>query len=90
MISFFNLSRHSNEYLFLSDKTISTPLTGYITNLSQIKHKVLTNKNYFDFQLLTEEQSERTVCFSPENCKLLKVIEQENDGCETFKKYRKR
>ena len=73
---------HSNEYLFFADKTISTPLTGYITNLSQVKHEVLTNKKYFDFQLLTEEKSERTLCFSPENYNLLKVIKQENDGCE--------
>ena len=82
MISFCHLSSHSNEYSFFSDKTISTPLTGYITNLSQIEHKMLNNKKYFDFQLLTKEQSNRTVCFSPENYKLLKVIEQENDGCE--------
>ena len=70
----FNLSMHSYEYLIFSDKTISTPITGYITNLSPIKHKVSTNKRYFDIQLLTQENWERTVCFSPEKHKLLKVI----------------
>ena len=43
VISFFNLSVYSYEYLVFLDKTISTPLTGYITNLSPIKDKVSTN-----------------------------------------------
>ena len=75
---------HSYEYLVFSDRTISTLqiTNGYITNLSPAKHKVSTKKKYFDFQLLTEEKSERILCFSPEKHKLLKVIEQENDGCE--------
>ena len=53
-----------------------------------IKLKVSTNKKYFDFRLLTRENSELTVCFSPEKHispekhKLLKVIEQENAGSE--------
>ena len=73
---------HSYEFLIFPDKTISTSLTGYITNLSPIKHQVPTNKKYFDFQLLTEEKSEQTMCFSLEKHKLLKVIDQENEGCE--------
>ena len=73
---------HSYEFLIFSDKTISTPLIGYITNLSPIKDKVGTNKKYVDIRLLTEEKSERTVWFSPEKQKLLTAIEEENDRCE--------
>ena len=79
---------HSYEYLIFSDKIISTPLTGYIRNLSPIKYKVSTNKKHFDFRLLTEKKSEQTVCFLPEKHKLLKVIEQENEGCK-IKRFRR-
>ena len=47
-----------------------------------IKHIKSTNIKHFDLRLLTEEKSERIVRFFPEKHKLLKVIEQENDGCE--------
>ena len=69
-------------FFFFSDKTIAAPITGYITNLSPIKHKISTDRRYFDFRLLTEEKSERTVCFSPEKHQLLKVIKDEKSGCE--------
>ena len=71
---------HSYEYVYFLDKTISTPLTGY--KFISIKHKMSTNKKYFDFRLLTRENLELIVCFSPEKHKLLKVIEQENAGSE--------
>ena len=73
---------------FSSDKTITAPITEYITNLSLIKHKISTDRKYFDFRLLTEEKSERTVCFSPEKHKLLKVIKDEKSGCE-IKRYKR-
>ena len=41
-----------------------------------------TNKKYFHVRLLTEENSKQKTCFSQEKRRLLKVIEQENAGCE--------
>ena len=60
-------------------KTISTILTGYITNLSPIKYKESTYKNCFDFQLLTKKKSERLRA-SHQKHKLLKTIKQKNNG----------
>ena len=75
-------------FFYFSDKTITAPITGHITNLSPIKHKISTDRKYFDFRLLTEEKSEQTVCFSPGNNKLLKVIKDEKSSRE-IKRYKR-
>ena len=77
-----------SEALFFSDKSIAAPIIGYITNLSPIKHKISIDRKYFDFHLLTEEKSERTVYFSPEKHKLLKVIKDEKSGRD-IKRYKR-
>ena len=77
-----------SEALFFSDKSIAAPITVYITNLSPIKYKISTDRKYFNFHLLTEEKSERIVCFSPEKHKLLKVIKDEKSDRE-IKRYKR-
>ena len=82
-----SLNGVSEALIVFPDKTITAPITEYITNLWPIKHKKSTDRKYFYFCLLTEKNSQWTVCFSPEKHKLLKVIKDEKRGCE-IKRYK--
>ena len=64
---------------FFPGKTISTTLTGYITNLSPIKYKESTYKIVLISNYL-RKKSRNELCASHPKHKLLKIIKQKNNG----------
>jgi len=76
-------------------KTTEISITGYVDSVSEVKTAMQKSpkksptkptSKYFDFDILSEKETRRAVCFSPQKRKLIADVQNESDVGLEFKK----